>query len=621
MAGFEGKMLEVNLSSGDTKKTVIDKGVLRKFIGGSGLAAKLMFDRIDPKIDALSPQNELFIVCGPTSGTSLPGGARFSVCAKSPLTNMFAESSCGGDFASKLRSAGWDGIIVGGASKKPVYLYIEDQKAEIKDASDLWGKNNHEATQILKERHGGRDARVVTIGQAGENLVRYAGIANGRSLAARCGMGAVMGSKKLKAVVVKGSGKVPLADPEKFAERRKILIQKTKDNIAAQILGMLGTNAAVDVSAVTGDLPGKNWSSGDNAAIAAKTGGPVLSGPQFLAGTESCFGCTVGCKRISKITEGPFAGWTGPGPEYEAVVALGSNLVIDDMAAVIRMNEMCNDFGLDVISAGSTLAMAMECMERGILTIKDTGGVDLKWGNVDAVVKMIPMIARREGFGATLAEGSKRTAQKIGKGASDYAVEVKGLEVPYHDPRAHHGLGLSYATSARGACHTNDPAYSMGTGIFNWPELDLLPTVAAGIRESKGWGPLVKKSQDLGQVINAGVICYMFNLVMNGEDMTELLSSASGFDYTFAELMECGERIWHMKRGVSNLMGITAADDTLPKRLLTPTTEGPAAGLKIDLELMLKEYYPARGLNPDGRPSKETLTRLGLSDLAAKLYK
>jgi aldehyde:ferredoxin oxidoreductase len=383
---------------------------------------------------------------------------------------------------------------------------------------------------------------------------------------------------------------------------------------------MLGTNAAVDVSAVTGDLPGKNWASGDNTAIAAKTGGPVLSGQQFLTGTESCFGCMVGCKRINKITEGPFAGWAGPGPEYEGVVSLGSNLMIDDMAAIIKMNDMCNDFGLDVISAGSAIAMAMECMERGILTTKDTGGIDLKWGNVDAVVKMIPMIARREGLGATLAEGVKRAAQKIGKGASEYAIEVKGLEVPMHDPRAHHGLGLSYATGARGACHTNDPAYTIGSGIFDWPELGLTPLLAAQVKESKVWGTVIKNSQDLGQIINAGVFCYMLGPVMNAGDVTELLAYSSGFDYTFSELVECGERIWHMKRGVSNLMGITAADDKLPKRILTPTTEGAAAGFKIDLELMLKEYYPARGLNPDGRPSKETLNRLGLSDLAAKLY-
>ena len=620
MAGFEGRTLEINLSTGEIKKSTIDKGVLRKFIGGSGLGAKLMFDRIDPKVDPLSPQNELFILCGPLSGNSLPGGARFAICAKSPQTNMFAESSCGGDFASRLRSAGWDVIIVKGASKKPVYLHIEDQKIEIKDASDLWGKNNKEVTDLLKTRYGGKDAKVLTISQAGENLVRYAGVANGRSFAARCGMGAVMGSKKLKAVVVKGTGKVPIAAPEKFAERRKVVMQKAKDWVATQVLGMMGTAAAVDVSAITGDLPGKNWSSGDNSAIAAKTGGPVLSGPKFLTGTESCFGCSVGCKRINHVTEGPFAGWAGPGPEYEGLVSLGSNLLIDDMASILKMNDMCNDWGIDVISAGSTIGMAMECMERGILTTSDTGGIDLKWGNVDAVMKMIPMIAKREGFGDVLAEGSKRAAQKIGKGASEYAVEVKGLEVPMHDPRANHGLGLSYATSARGACHTNDPAYSISTGIFNWPESGLTAALCAQLKQSQGWGQPIKNGQDLGQVINAGVLCYMLLTAVNAEDLTDLLATSSGFDYTWEELAECGERIWHMKRGLSNLMGITAKDDRLPKRILEPVTAGGAAGSKIDLELMLKEYYPLRGLNPDGRPSKETLSRLGLSDLAAKLY-
>jgi aldehyde:ferredoxin oxidoreductase len=284
------------------------------------------------------------------------------------------------------------------------------------------------------------------------------------------------------------------------------------------------------------------------------------------------------------------------------------------------MNDMCNDFGLDVISGGATIAMAMDCFEQGILTAKDLDGIELKWGDADAVMKMITKIAVRDGFGATLAEGTRRAAQKIGQGASEYAVEVKGLEVPMHDPRAHHGLGLAYATSARGACHTNDPAYSISTGIFDWPDFGLTPLLAAELKDSKIWGPVIKNSQDLGQIINSGVFCYMLGLVMNADDLMDLLSSSSGFDYTFLEIQECGERIWHMKRGVSNLMGITASDDTLPKRILTPTSEGPAAGSKIDLELMLRDYYPARGLNPDGRPSKETLDRLGLSDLAAKLY-
>jgi len=618
MAGFEGKMLEVNLTTGTIDKSTIDKDVLRKYVGGTGLAAKLMFDRVAPGVEPLSPENTVFIMTGPTSGTSLPGGARFCVCGKSPQTEMWGESSSGGSFANRMRSAGWDGIIVQGASAKPVYMLIEDDKVEIKDASDLWGKNTHEVTDILKERHGKR-ASVVSIGQAGENLVKFAGIANEkRDLAARCGFGAVMGSKKLKAIVASGTKKVSLADPTAYANRRKVVTQKAKDNIATQVLGMMGTTAAVGVSVVTGDLPGKNWTRGDNSDIGAKTDGSVLSGPQYYIGNESCFGCMVGCKRVVHVTEGTYQGFEGPGPEYEGVVTLGALLMIDDMAAIIKLNEVCNQLGMDVISCGGTIAMAMDCMEQGILTTKDTDGIELTWGNSAAVLDMLERIARREGFGDVLAEGSKRAAKRIGKNAADYAVEVKGLEVPMHDPRALHAMGLSYATGSRGACHTNDVTYSLGTGIFSWPEFDLLPGVAG--KESKGMGPVVKQCQDLGVLCNSGILCYMIMTAINAEDLVDLMSSSSGFDYDLDELKECAERIWILKRGISNLMGITAADDRLPRQILTPTTDGGAAGSVPDLEVMLKEFYPVRGLNPDGRPSKEVLQRLGLQDLAAKLY-
>jgi aldehyde:ferredoxin oxidoreductase len=619
MAGFEGRTLEINLTNGNINKSNIDKAVLRKFVGGSGLGAKLIFDRVAPNIDPLSADNPLFILTGPLSGNSVPGGSRFAVCAKSPLTNMFGESSCGGDFASEMRSAGYDAITITGASDEPAYVLIQDDKVEIKPAADLWGKNNFEVTDLLKERHGGMKPKVLTIGVGGEKLVRYAAVCNGkRDFAGRCGMGALMGSKKLKAIVVTGGGKVPLASPDRFAERRKIILQKAKDNPQTQVLGMMGTSAAVEYSIATGDIPGKNWGIAGNQA-AAKIGGDVLNSPAWLSGTESCHGCVVGCKRVVDIKDGPLKGAAIPGPEYEALGSLGSLLMIDDMAAVVKMNEMCNDYGIDVISCGSTMAMAMDCLEHGILTTGDLDGIELKWGNYDAAMKMITRIAKREGFGDVLAEGSKRAAQKIGKGAAEYAVEVKGLEVPMHDPRANHGLGLSYATGARGACHTNDPAYSLSTGIFDWPELGLTAALVAQLKQSQGWGIPTKNGQDLGQIVNAAILCYMLLAVINAEDFADLMVTSSGFDYTFPELVECGERIWHMKRGVSNLMGVTAKDDRLPKQILTPPAEGGAAGSKVDLELMLKEFYPARGLNPDGRPSKETLGRLGLNDLAAKL--
>jgi len=356
----------------------------------------------------------------------------------------------------------------------------------------------------------------------------------------------------------------------------------------------------------------------DNIPIASKLGGVVLNSPEYLTGTESCQGCFIGCKRVVHITKGSFAGMAGPGPEYEGLISLGSLLMIDDMATVIKMNEMCNQYGLDVISCGCTIAMAMDCYEQGIIGPTDTDGVELTWGNEEAAMKMIDKIAHRDGFGDVLADGSKRAAARIGNGADRYSVEVKGLEVPMHDPRAMHGMALSYATSVRGACHTNDMTFSIEGGIIVWPEIGI--TGGYKQRESQGKGAVVVYSQNLGMVVNSGVICYLIISMINGEDLVDLLNTASGFDYTLKELMECGERIWHLKRGIGNLMGIGAADDRVPWQCLRPPKEGPAAGSQPDLNLMLKEYYPLRGLNPDGRPSKETLDRLELTDLAARLY-
>ncbi len=618
MAGFQGRMLEVNLSKGSSRETFVEKDSLRKYIGGSGLGAKLLFDRVSPDVDPLSPENTLFVLGGPISGTSLPGGARFSICAKSPQTDMWGEACCGGNFAAEMRGAGWDGIIVEGASDRPAYVLVEDGKVEIKDASDLWGKDTHQVADLLKEQHG-KKAKILSIGDAGERLVKFAAVANdNRGFAARCGMGAVMGSKKLKAIVVKGNGKIEMADPERFAECRKVLIQKAKDHIATQVLGMMGTNAALGVSAVTGDLPAKNWMIGDNSTIAAGIDGSVLSSPQYLTGNDSCHGCMVGCKRMVQITEGPYKGMSGPGPEYEGVASLGSLLMIGDMAAVIRMNEICNQHGIDCISAGATLAMVMDCWERGIISAKDTDGIEMTWGNAEAAIQMLHKIARREGFGDILAEGSKRASEKIGNGASQCTVEIKGMEVPMHDPRANYAAGLAYATGIRGACHTSDPSYSLSSGVMDWPELGLVPTI--NLKESSGLAQVVKNCQDLGGIYNSAVLCYMLIMPVNAEDITNVISAASGFDYDFKELIECGERIWHLKRGLSNLMGIAAKDDRLPKQILTPTTEGGSAGCAPDIELMLKEFYPVRGLADDGRPTKDTLERLGLSELATKLY-
>ncbi len=619
MAGYRAKILELDLNSGNVNTTIIEEDVQRNFIGGSGLAAKLFLDRVPPDVDPLSPDNILFVMTGPLSGTTLPGGSRFTVCAKSPLTGIWGESCSGGSFANGLRGAGFDGIAVTGASENPVYVFIENGNVEIRDAAELWGKPNYDTEDFLRERHSGhRKVSVLSIGPGGENRVRYAVICHlKRDFVGRGGMGAVMGSKNLKAIVVCGNGKVPLAQPDAFAKKAKEIMAKAKDHIVLQTLRAAGTNGAMDSGVLLGDVPGKNWTVGDMTAFAPKIGGEMLNSEKFLTGVESCHGCPVGCKRVVSIKEGPYKGMAGPGPEYEGVASLGALLMIDDLAAVIKLNEACNNYGMDVISCGSTIAMAMDCYEHGLIGPDDTDGLKLKWGDADVVLRLIEKIALRDGFGDVLADGTRRAAQKIGGNAADYAVEVKGMEVPMHDPRAFHGLALSYATGVRGACHTNDLTYAIEQGIFIWPEAG----IAGGHEQksSEGKAEIVVISQNLGMVMNAGIMCYMLKSVINEQDLVDLMREASGYDYELKELITCGERIWMLKRGLNNLMGVTAADDRLPKQLLTAHKEGGAAGSVPDLARMLKEYYPLRGLDANGRPLKQKLNNLGLSDLADRL--
>lgn len=617
MATYQGRILDVNLTSRSASDIEIQKDTQRKYVGGTGLAARLFFEWVSPDVDPLSPENVLFVTTGPLSGTTIPGGSRFSVCAKSPLTSIWGESSCGGTFAAWLRSAGYDGVAVAGVSEKPVYMVIEDGEAAIRDASDIWGKGTYETIDTLRERHGGaKNASALTIGQAGENRVRFAAIANEkRDFAGRTGMGAVMGSKKLKAIVAVGSGKVDAAVPDVFAEERKKYAQHAKGHFIVDVFKSGGTNAALDIGAMIGDLPGKNWLMGDMSAYGPKIGGGVLNSEKFLAGTDQCHGCLVGCKRVVKTEVGSYKLLASAGPEYEGVASLGSLLLIDDMAAIIKMNEMCNNHGIDVISCGATIAMAMDCYEHGIIDIEDTDGIDLKWGNVDAVIKMIDKIAGREGLGNTLAEGSKRAAAKIGKNSSAYAVEVKGMEVPMHDPRAFHGLGLSYATGIRGACHTNDIIYMIEQGIILWPDIGINGGYEQ--KSSVGKAELVRISQNLGQIMNSAPMCYMLMPIITSTQLVSLLNAASGFDYDLDELMTAGERIWMLKRCLNNRMGVTAADDRLPHQIMTSPPDGAAAGSVPNLELMLREYYELRGLDSNGHPTQGKLDSLELGDAGA----
>jgi len=617
MGTNRGEILDIDLSSGTNKTTKIKDDVLRKFIGGAGLAAKLFFDRVPPDTDPLSAKNVLFLMGGPLAGTNFFTSSRLLAAFKSPQTGIWGQGSAGGNFAAEMKRAGYDGIVISGASKKPVYIVIADDKVEIKDASDLWGKDIYETSNILKKRHGVK-ADVLEIGPAGENLVKFANIMNTKwGSVSRCGGGAVMGSKKLKAIVISGTGKVTPANPEAFENVRKNALVKVKESVITQALTGAGTAMGVDVNSMTGVLPVKNYTVGDGMWLGPLLGGGALGA--YLIKPHACYTCPIACKRTVKLAEGPYAIEEGPGPQYETIGAFGSLMVIENMAAILKMNEMANRYGMDSISCGATIAFAMECFEKGLITSKDIDGGQLRWGNADDVLAMMEKITYRKGFGNVLAEGSRNASKKIGKNAADYTVEIKGLEFALYDSRGSHGHGLGFMMSNRGACHVASEIGKIESSWTTWPDIG----IEGGYdpKADEGKGELNFICENVAMLSNAATMCQFGLMSISLTELAEALKAATGFDYDLKEIMECGERIWMIQRGLNNLMGVTAADDRMPKRLMTPLPDGGAAGSVPNVELMLKDYYKARGLDAKGRPLKARLVSLGLSELAAKLYK
>jgi aldehyde:ferredoxin oxidoreductase len=619
MASFTGKILDINLSNRTVGTSTVTPEEIRKFIGGSGLGARLFLSRVSPQVDPLSENNTFFLMAGPLSGTNFPTSSRVVACFKSPLTGIWGQASAGGSFAAEIKRAGFDGIAISGKSNSPVYLVIENDKVEFKDASDLWGKDCYQTTDILKERHGAR-FDIVEIGPAGENLVKIANVMNGKwGSLSRCGSGAVLGSKKLKAIVIRGTGKITPAMPDEFEKARKMILAKVKDGVQSQALRQAGTALGLEQNAVVGTLPVKNFTSGDASQFPAKIGGTAIT-QQYLTKPHACLTCPIACKRTVKVAEGPYAIEEGPGPQYETVASLGSLLLIDNLAAIIKMGETANRYGVDTISCGVTIAFAMECFEKGLITSRDLDGGQLRWGNPEDVLTMMEKIAYRRGFGAVLAEGSRNAAKKIGRGAEEYAMQIKGLEFPMYDIRGSHGHGLSFMTSNRGACHVASTIGSVEQNwVFTWTDIGI--TGPYDPKTSEGKGELNVVCENLDMLTNSVTMCRFALMSMAISDLVEAMRTATGFDYTLDGLLECGARIWMLLRGLNNLMGVTAADDTIPRRFLTPHTEGGAAGSVPNVELMLRDYYKARGLDAQGRPLKEKLISLGLSDLAAKLYK
>ncbi|TSA45412.1 MAG: aldehyde ferredoxin oxidoreductase [Deltaproteobacteria bacterium] len=615
--GYVGRHLRVDLTNGRCSDFTIEEELLRKFIGGSALGAKLFLDRYPLDADPLSPESPLMVMTGPMVGSGFPGTSRFAVCAKSPLTGIWGESACGGTFGPELKKAGYDGIVVTGRAVGPVVLAIVEGEARLRDASDLWGKDVYETTDHLKACEPG--VKVLAIGQAGENLVRFAAIGNDKGhFVGRTGLGAVMGAKRLKAISVRGSGKLEKANEIRFREIHKAAALEIKESALAGSLRAMGSDANMDIGMINGDVPVKNWSVGEDFELSSALSGPTLS-ETYLTRSHACSHCPVACKRIVRVAEGPFQTEEGPGPEYETCATFGTMIMNGDLAGVIKANELCNRYGMDTISCGAAIAWSMELFEKGTLTTKDTDGIELTWGNMEAVLTLLPRIALREGFGGLLAEGSLAAARNIGGDAVDAVVHVKGLDLPMHDPRGFHGMGLAYMMSNRGACHLQHAVLATEQGMASWPQLFPMKDDYQGTT-SEGKAELVFHSENYGILGNSLSICHYLTDCLKPETIRDAFNAITGFGYSFADLMACGARDWTLKRGINNLLGVTAKDDVLPKRIMTPLTEGAGAGSVPDVGRLKREYYALRGLDERGVPREEKLRELGLDDLRERLY-
>jgi len=606
--GYLEKLLVVDLTSGKIEDQPLNEDYAHQFIGGSGLAARYLYDSLPPpsppklggrgETSPLNPASPLFFMTGPLTGTRAPSCGRFVICARSPLTGFWGEANSGGFFGPEMRFAGYDGIIVKGQAPVPVYLHIADGKATLRDARHLWGKGTYETQEAIGEEVGDAKTKVACIGPAGENLVRFAAVMNDHgSAAGRTGMGAVMGSKNLKAVAVRGHQKVPLADAERFAALARQALAAIGEDIMTAILHETGTAGSLDYSMLLGDVPIRYFTQG------SFPGGENLSGSAMaetiLTGTYTCYGCPIACKRKVKVGESEIKG-----PEYETACALGTLLLIDDLDAVAYLGHLCDAYGLDTISAGVTIAFAHHLFDQGIIGPSEAG-MKLAWGDPEAVAELIEMIAHRRGFGDLLAEGSRLVGRRYG--VEELAVQVNGLEVAMHDPRATSAMALVYATSPIGASHNQSDMYlvEMGRAI---EELDIPTTDRFGVA---GKAPIVARHQDWRSFCNSLIVCYFANPPVR--TLVELLTSATGWEVGLDEAMAIGERIWNLKRVLNHRLGLAREDDRLPRLLLAPLDEGGTEGHVPDLELMLREYYQAREWNPEtGQPGREKLEELGL---------
>jgi aldehyde:ferredoxin oxidoreductase len=619
---FGARILRINLSSGTIATETAHDDWVRAFLGGAGLATRYLYDLVPKGADPLGPENALIFMTGSLTGTPSASASRYSVVAKSPQTGIWGHASSGGTFGPALRRSGYDGVILEGISPSPVYLTIVDGQAELHPAEHLWGKTVPETEDLIQEQAAAR-LTVACIGPAGESLVRYAAIMNNKHRAAgRCGMGAVMGSKRLKAIACAGRSRIPLFNPEKFHETASRQIELLNESLLKVGFDAFGTNMIADMVNVRGGYPAHNWQQGVFDQI-EEVNAQAMTDKVFIEGVN-CFACPVICGRRTEIRGGTWQGHSGEGPEYETTNTLGALCGVSDMNAITEANYRCNAYGLDTISTGSTIAFAIECYEKGILTQEDTDGLELRFGDPDLVVSLVEQIGRREGIGDLLAEGTRIASQRLGRGAEHFAMHVKGLELPAYDPRAAKICGLGYVTANRGGDHIT--SYIEGPTFIDVPFLlvddsSIRDPFAAEPRDAR---ILVDLENALTSLDALGG-CKFMGILLSAEDMVGLVAHATGWEFGVDDFRQTGERIYNLMRAFCVREGIRRDQDILPPRLMAdPLPGGPAKGMVVEraaLEKMKDAYYEFRGWDgATGIPSPAKLRELSLDDLIGDLW-
>ena len=608
MKGYHGRILEIDLSTRKMADLSLSEDFLKKYIGGATLAAALVWDRMKKRTDPLAPENPLIFATGPFTGTPLPMVSRYAVGGISPLTGFWGEATSGGRFPFRLKGSGWDGLLVTGKADKPVYLYLKEGKAEIRDATGLWGNDSYQTQKAIKDELKDESISVACIGSGGEKRIKYAAIMNDSGRAAgRCGLGALMGSKNLKAVAASGNLRPELSNPEKVRDLARQAVAQINGNLVSVAFREYGTMMYTDMAMTLGDAPAKYFTK-DVFPVSKVTGQALRQA--YTVRNYACLGCPIGCGR-ELVDFKP--GLNVDGPEYETAVGFGPLCMNTNLDSIVRANHLCNCHGIDTISAAVSIAYAFYLYELGVLTKKQVG-FELPWGDSEAIIKLVEMIVAQEGIGQILSQGTLAMAKEFGRDA-DEAAQVKGLEMPMHDGRAFHGMALSYATGPRGACHLKGDYYNVDLGNLVL-EYMILPSERLS---SEGKSDGVAKFQSLKDLFDSLTLCKFAPLTPT--QLCEMLNSITGWEYGAKELLAAGDRSINLKRAISNQLGLTRAHDKLPGICSAALDEGSTAGVEPDLEKMLKGYYQFRGWDWEtGRPTKAKLLELGLNQVAAEMY-